>query len=252
MTLANVETGEVVELCSREQARVITDRIIALVSTTWELVIQAYVGQAWTALGYDSWDAYCAAEFQATHLRLPLEERTEVVASLRDAGMPYRAIAAATGSSVGSVHQAANPERSKMNAADKNTHQKAGAGADGHGAEGDASRATDGRTSDPQDADDGANGHDVGDSEPDPAPAHDDDGESFADRYPELAVREKFDKAMASADRVLAFTAGAVADAYCTDNDGRSQLTGWVQHMRRFLQGIEDGINRNKRLRSVK
>lgn len=50
-----------------------------------------------SALGYTSWDDYCTREFGTTRLRLPREERTEVVASLRESGLSLRAIAAATG-----------------------------------------------------------------------------------------------------------------------------------------------------------
>jgi hypothetical protein len=48
-------------------------------------------------LGYSNWDAYCKAEFPTSRLRLPREERAEVVASLRESGLSIRAIEAATG-----------------------------------------------------------------------------------------------------------------------------------------------------------
>ncbi len=84
-------------------ARDITDEIKALVEDAWHLIEQAYRRRAWAALGYDSWDDYCAREFGTTRLRLPREERQEVVASLRESGMSTRAIAAATGLSKGTV-----------------------------------------------------------------------------------------------------------------------------------------------------
>lgn len=86
------------------QARVITDRIKVAVEGTWQLIQEAYVSRAWAALGYGSWDDYCTREFGTSRLRLPREERQEVVASLREIGMSVRAIAAATGNSVGTVH----------------------------------------------------------------------------------------------------------------------------------------------------
>ncbi|MGY2093486.1 hypothetical protein [Nocardia gipuzkoensis] len=69
----------------------------------WELVKQAYVSRAWSVLGYDSWDDYCTREFGNSRLQLPREERSEVVASMREIGMSSRAIAAATGLARGTV-----------------------------------------------------------------------------------------------------------------------------------------------------
>jgi len=51
------------------------------------LVKQAYTERAWDALGYASWDEYCTREFGTSRLRLPREERAEVVASLRESGL---------------------------------------------------------------------------------------------------------------------------------------------------------------------
>lgn len=82
---------------THEQARVLTDRIKTAVEDIWQLICEAYTSRAWSALGYDNWDGYCAAEFGQTRLRLPREDRQDVVASLRDHGLSTRAIAAATG-----------------------------------------------------------------------------------------------------------------------------------------------------------
>jgi hypothetical protein len=82
-----------------EQARTLTDRIKIAVEGTWQLIREAYTSRAWAALGYDTWDAYCTAEFGQTRLALPREERREVVASLRESGLSTRAIASATGQS---------------------------------------------------------------------------------------------------------------------------------------------------------
>jgi hypothetical protein len=89
-----------------DQARQLTDRIKVAVDGTWLLIQEAYTSRAWAALGYGSWDDYCTREFGTSRLRLPREERQEVVASLREIGMSVRAIAAATGNGVGSVHRA--------------------------------------------------------------------------------------------------------------------------------------------------
>jgi hypothetical protein len=101
-------------LPTEQQARALTDRIKVAVEGTWLLIQEAYTSRAWAALGYDTWDAYCSAEFGTARLRLPREERQEVVASLRESGLSVRAIASATGSSIGTV--AADLDRcSEMN-----------------------------------------------------------------------------------------------------------------------------------------
>lgn len=82
---------------SSEEARALTDQIKDQLETVWELVKRAYLSGAWYVLGYESWDAYCAAEFTGQQLRIPREQRREIVASLSEAGMSTRQIAAATG-----------------------------------------------------------------------------------------------------------------------------------------------------------
>jgi len=79
------------------EAEAVTAEIRAGLVLVWEKVTVAYRGRAWVALGYDSWDDYCECEFGAARIRLPREERREVVSSLRDEGLSLRAIAAATG-----------------------------------------------------------------------------------------------------------------------------------------------------------
>jgi len=92
-------------------ARTLTDRIKVALEATWQMVIEAYQGRAWVALGYSSWDDYCTREFGTARLRLPREERDETVASLRDAGLSVRAIAAATGLGRGTVARSASRDR---------------------------------------------------------------------------------------------------------------------------------------------
>lgn len=84
-------------LDTQQAARALTDRIKVAVEGTWLLIQDAYTSRAWATLGYDSWDTYCSEEFGASRLRLPREERQEVVASLRESGLSIRAIEAATG-----------------------------------------------------------------------------------------------------------------------------------------------------------
>lgn len=105
MTLLDADTGEVVDLLDKSEARDLTDRIKVELSATWDLVAEAYERRAWTALGFDSWDAYCRTEFGEARLKLPREDERDVVRSLRDAGLSIRAIASSTGRGVGSVHR---------------------------------------------------------------------------------------------------------------------------------------------------
>jgi hypothetical protein len=89
-----------------EEARALTDRIKVGVDAIWELIKQAYVTRAWSALGYGSWDDYCQREFGTSRIRLPREERQEVVASMREIGMSVRAIASASGVDAKTVRNA--------------------------------------------------------------------------------------------------------------------------------------------------
>ncbi len=97
MSVVHAATGALVALCTPGEARTLTDRIKVGVDATWHLIKESYEVRAWAALGYASWDDYCTREFGTSRLRLPREERQEVVASLRESGLSTRAIAAATG-----------------------------------------------------------------------------------------------------------------------------------------------------------
>ncbi|WP_280265247.1 hypothetical protein [Nocardia wallacei] len=94
---------------SPADARDLTDRIRVGAEAVWELVKQAYVSRAWSILGYDSWDDYCTREFGNSRLQLPRENRSEVVASMREIGMSTRAITAATGLGKGTVQRELEP-----------------------------------------------------------------------------------------------------------------------------------------------
>jgi transposase-like protein len=89
--------GREIAVMAPDMARVLTDQIKTGVEAVWHLITRAYTERAWSALGHASWDDYCTREFGTTRLRLPREERAEVVASLRESGLSNRAIAAATG-----------------------------------------------------------------------------------------------------------------------------------------------------------
>jgi len=75
----------------------ITAAIRSDLRAAWDKVAAAYHGRAWVPLGYDSWDDYCEAEFDGSRIRIPREQRRDVVTSLREEGLSLRAIAAVTG-----------------------------------------------------------------------------------------------------------------------------------------------------------
>lgn len=95
------------EIATVDEARTRADRIRAgldSVHYTRNDIIDAYQARDWETLGYDSWASYVEAEFVgATRLRLPREDRRELVSTLRNAGLSTRAIASATGASKGTV-----------------------------------------------------------------------------------------------------------------------------------------------------
>lgn len=93
---------------SADEARQMTDQIKVAVETSWHLIVRAYQTGAHIALGYKSWDDYTTREFGTARLRLPREDRNEVVGSLRDAGLSIRAIASVTGDSTDTVRKAIN------------------------------------------------------------------------------------------------------------------------------------------------
>jgi predicted XRE-type DNA-binding protein len=93
----DLRTADILGTCTQAEARALTDQIKTHIETAWTLIKRAYLEGAWYVLGYSSWDAYYAAEFTAPQLRIPRNERREIVASLADAGMSQRDIATATG-----------------------------------------------------------------------------------------------------------------------------------------------------------
>ena len=97
----DIVTGEVVDAeiaLSASAARALTDRIRQTLTVGHDLLIQAFTGGAWIALGYETWDAYCQGEFtEARMVKLDREQRREFVAEMRAAGMSSRAIASGLG-----------------------------------------------------------------------------------------------------------------------------------------------------------
>lgn len=87
-------------------ARELTDQIAEGLADVHALIMQAWEGRAWEALGFNTWDAWIDANFRGLQLRPPRERREEVVQSMRDAGMSVRAISQATDLGVGTIHRA--------------------------------------------------------------------------------------------------------------------------------------------------
>lgn len=83
---------------TEEEARSLTERIKETLAVAHELIISAYTGRAWEALEYVSWDTYCKSEFEGARMvRLPREQRQEIVSEMRAAGMSTRAIGSGLG-----------------------------------------------------------------------------------------------------------------------------------------------------------
>lgn len=93
-TLSGLDDGD--RTLSSSDARSLTDKIRAGLEGMYQLVIEAYHGRVWVSLGYGSWDEYIRREFGNLPLRPPLEDREEVIQSLRHSGLSNRAIAAVT------------------------------------------------------------------------------------------------------------------------------------------------------------
>jgi DNA-binding transcriptional regulator YiaG len=90
---------------SEAEARALTEKIKAAIEAAWQLIVEAYHKRADQALGYQSWDNYVLGEFGSAPLRVPREDRPEMVRSLRANEMSLRAIAAVLGVSERTVRR---------------------------------------------------------------------------------------------------------------------------------------------------
>lgn len=100
--------NEIVQASTAEEARTRADRIRSgmRVLAEWQQdVVAAYAAQDWDALGYDTWDAYLDGEFGEHRVKLPRDQRREIVAGMSAAGMSSRAIGAAVGTSYKTVQR---------------------------------------------------------------------------------------------------------------------------------------------------
>lgn len=93
---------------TEKQARQLTDSIKLNLESLWVKVVKAWDGGAHRALGYDSWAAYCSAEFDSDYLSVPRSARPGVVGMLREHGMSTRAIAATVNASAMTVSRDLN------------------------------------------------------------------------------------------------------------------------------------------------
>ena len=84
-------------------ARARIDRIAAHVAASAQDIIDAHANRDWIALGYDSWNELCEAEFRGAVIGLPRTERREAVRQMTEAGMSTRAIGGALGVGVATV-----------------------------------------------------------------------------------------------------------------------------------------------------
>jgi hypothetical protein len=86
-------------------ARRLTDEIRHHLGSAIVKLQQAREGGADIALGYESWWAYVEGEFgDLRELRLPVDERRALVASMTDDGHSVRQIHARLGYSLGTIH----------------------------------------------------------------------------------------------------------------------------------------------------
>jgi hypothetical protein len=88
-------TSTAVVRMDRARARSLTKKLAAATDLLLDAVVEAYEGQAWSVLGFDSWAAYVAAEVPGLAVigkGLPVEQRREAVAVLRGRGLSLRGV----------------------------------------------------------------------------------------------------------------------------------------------------------------
>jgi hypothetical protein len=116
---------ESARLLTEDEARGLTGAIQRGLSGVLELreaIAQAYLGEADVALGYESWESYCNAEFAVRGLRPDSQARKGLAHFLNKQGLPQRAIAAATGTSQRTVSN----DLREQNCSERSTSKPAG------------------------------------------------------------------------------------------------------------------------------
>jgi hypothetical protein len=101
---------------AEEQAADLVDRIrvsfdasVRFFDLGCKLLVDAYQNRAWEALNLADWAAFVRHTLDIDRLRLTGSDRAEIVAALREGGLPMRAVAAATGLGLGTVHRELTP-----------------------------------------------------------------------------------------------------------------------------------------------
>jgi hypothetical protein len=101
---------------SSENVGSLVDGIRSSFERAWEhytdgcrQLVAAYQGKAWLALGLSDWPSFVAHTLDVDHLRIPKADRRQIVMALSEGGLSVRAVAAATGLGVGTVHRELNP-----------------------------------------------------------------------------------------------------------------------------------------------
>jgi hypothetical protein len=93
-------------ILTAEGARRLTARIRDALALSDDLLAQAYQGQAWAALGYRDFPAYCDGELpELRHIKLRAPARQARTKALHEQGATEREIAAATGASPATAHR---------------------------------------------------------------------------------------------------------------------------------------------------
>jgi hypothetical protein len=93
-------------ILTAEGARRLTARLRDALVVADDLLVQAYKGQAWQALGYATWAAYVTAELPELQLlQLRTELRRERVAGLLGQGLSQGAVATMLGVGKGTINR---------------------------------------------------------------------------------------------------------------------------------------------------
>lgn len=83
---------------TEKQARALTDKLVKNLTTSGELIMEAYTKRIWLALGHESWGDYLHVEVGEYRVRLPQQERRELAGRMKtEAKMSQHAIADALG-----------------------------------------------------------------------------------------------------------------------------------------------------------
>jgi hypothetical protein len=270
VSLVDTETGEVVVLMTEAEARKITAEIKTWAGTLWLKIEAAHRGQAWRALGYESWGTYLEAEFDISRSRgYQLVAHARAVRALAEAAgiedestmwtpreghtrhLDAEAVAADVAERAADLpDDATDEDRAELVKVTVTEHYQNATkkgGDDGSDPAGDAPRG------------DGATGHDGGRTEPEPpsptgptsAPQGSDPSPiDLGERYPEDTYRINASKAKVRIGESLkVLDAERIAET--TDVDGRADWLAFAERLHRAATEIETALSERPSLRSV-